>query len=92
MLPAPPVTAPSALALLVPVLLAAALLAAALAMPVLVVTGRPAPDRPFPAWSLLARVFSAPPLRVCPPLRESVGLLVNSSSLPRRWLLPGSLP
>jgi len=74
---------------------------------VLFATEWPAPDRPFPAWSLLTRVFVAPlfaaplfaeplvaalPLRDCPPLRESVGLLVNSSSLPRRSLLPGSLP
>jgi hypothetical protein len=73
---------------------------------VLSLTLRPAPDRPFPAWSLLARVpvaplfaallfaaplFAVPPLRDCPPLRESVGLLVNSSSLPRRSLLPGPL-
>jgi len=48
---------------------------------------------PLPAAPLLAApLLVTPPLRDCPPLRDSVGLLVNSSSLPRRSLLPGSLP
>jgi hypothetical protein len=45
----------------------------------------------FAAPLFAAPLFAAPPLRDCPPLRESVGLLVNSSSLPRRSLLPGPL-
>jgi len=46
----------------------------------------------FAAPLFAVPLFAVPPLRDCPPLRESVGLLVNSSSLPRRSLLPGSLP